>query len=102
MCVCVCVCVRMCVYMCVCVCVCVCVSVCACVCVVCAVIENFNSVLVEEGYETKTNEADVPWNFSVFEHFSVLPLKPLIVNHKTANFYAEVQNNWCPSTITVM
>ena len=51
---------------------------------------------------TKTDEVDVKWNLSVFELFSVLTLKPLIANHKTANFDAEAENNKCPITIAVM
>ena len=31
--------------------------------------------------------------FSVFELFSVLTLKPLIANYKTANFDAEAEND---------
>ena len=44
----------------------------------------------------KTDEVDVKSNFLVFELFLVLALKPLIANHKTANFGAEVKKKWCP------
>ena len=35
--------------------------------------------------QPKPFEVDEKPNFSVFKHFSVLTLKPLIANHKTAN-----------------
>ena len=43
---------------------------------------------------TETDEVDVKLSFSVFELISILTLKPLIANHKTANFNAQVENNW--------
>ena len=52
--------------------------------------------------ETETDERDVKPNFSVFELCSVLTLKQLITNLKTANFDAQAENKWCPITIAVM
>ena len=43
------------------------------------------SVQLKTVTETKTNEVNVTPNFSIFKHFLVLILKPLIANHKTEN-----------------
>ena len=41
--------------------------------------------------ETETNEVDVKQNFLVFENSSVLTLKPLVANHKTANLMLKLK-----------